>query len=86
MRVRLPHQFTVHLVETLNCIRYAIGHFEMVAESIINRESRGGKLQANEVSGQRGGTRTKEDTHIESGYRCLHRRYLLYSVETRLPP
>ena len=74
MRVRLPHQFTVHLVETLNCIRYAIGHFEMVAESVISRESRGGKLQANEVSGQRGGTRTKEDTHIESGNRGIYPR------------
>jgi hypothetical protein len=40
MRVCLPRQFTVHLVETLNRIRYAIGHFEMVAESQINRESR----------------------------------------------
>ena len=54
MRVCLPSQFTVHLVETLDCIRHAIGHFEMVAESPINRGSLGRKLQTKGVSSQRG--------------------------------
>ena len=49
--VCLRRQFTVHLVETFDCIRYAIGHFEMVAESTIDRESRGCKLQTNAASG-----------------------------------
>ena len=53
MRVCLPRQFVVHLVETLDCARYAVSHFEMVAESPINRESRGCKLQTNRVSGPR---------------------------------
>ena len=53
-------QFAVHLVETFNCIRYAIGHFEMVAKSAINREPRGCKLQTNGVSGQRGAPEQKE--------------------------
>ena len=53
MYVCLPRQFAVHLVETLDCIRYAIGHFEMVAESAIYRGSRGCKLQTNGVSSQR---------------------------------
>jgi hypothetical protein len=39
MRDCLPRQYAVHLVETINCIRYVIGHFEIVAESAINRES-----------------------------------------------
>ena len=47
-------QFAVHLVETLDCVRYAIGHFEMVAKSAINRKPRGCKLQTNRVSSQRG--------------------------------
>ena len=38
-------------METFDCIRYAIGHFEMVTESTIDRESRGCKLQTNAVSG-----------------------------------
>ena len=45
MRACLPRQFAVHLLETLECIHYTIGHFEMVAESAINRESRGCKLR-----------------------------------------
>ena len=49
-RVCLPRQFTVHLLETLDCIRYAIGRFEMIAENPINCESRGCKLQTNRVS------------------------------------
>ena len=66
MRVCLARRFTVHLEETLDGIAYAIGRFEMVAENPINRESRGCKLRANGVSGERG-TRTKGGTHIESG-------------------
>ena len=38
IRVCLPRQFAVHLVETIDCVRYAVGHFEMVTESPINRE------------------------------------------------
>ena len=53
MRVCLLHRFTVHLVATLDCVRYAVGHFEMMAESPINHESRGYKLQTNGVSGPR---------------------------------
>ena len=53
IRVCLSRQFVVHLVETLDCIRYAIGRFEMVAKSAINRDSRGCKLQTNGVSSQR---------------------------------
>ena len=60
MRVCLPRQFGVHLMETLDCIYYAIGHFEMVAESPINRESRGCKLQTNGVSSQQGAPEQKE--------------------------
>ena len=46
----LPHQFTVHLVETLDCPCYVIGHFKMVAESAVDREYRGCKLQTNGMS------------------------------------
>jgi hypothetical protein len=53
MRIYFPRQFIVHLVETLGRIPCAIGRFEMVAESTINRESRGCKLQTNGVSSQR---------------------------------
>ena len=53
MCVCLSRQFVVHLIETLDCIRYAVGHFEMVAKSAINCESRGRKLQTNGVSRQR---------------------------------
>ena len=53
IRVCLPPQSTVHLVEALDCIYYAIGHFEMVAESPINHESRGCKLQTNGMSSHR---------------------------------
>ena len=59
MHVCLSRQFIVHLVETLDCIRYAIGHFEMVAESAINCESRGCKLQTNGGSMQRGAPEQK---------------------------
>ena len=48
--VCLARQFAVHLMETLDCIRYPIGHFEMVAESAVNREPRGCKLQTNGFS------------------------------------
>ena len=41
----LPRQPVVHLVETLDCVCYAVGHFEMVAESAINREFRSFQLQ-----------------------------------------
>jgi hypothetical protein len=54
MRVGLLRQFTVHLVETLNGVRCAIGHFEIVAEGAINRESCRCKLQTNGISSQRG--------------------------------
>ena len=60
VRVCLPHQFAVHSPETLDCIRYVIGNFEIIAESTINRESRGCKLQTNGVSSPR---------------RCSKRRY-----------
>ena len=60
MRVCFPRQFAVHLLETLECIRYAIGHFETVTESAINRESRGCKLQTNGVPSQRGAPQQKE--------------------------
>jgi hypothetical protein len=60
MRVCLPRQFAVHFVETLDRIRYAIGYFEMVAESQINHESRGCELQTNGVSSQRGAPEQKE--------------------------
>ena len=65
MGVYLPRQFPVHLVETLDCICNAIGHFEMVAESAVNRESWGCKLQTKGVSTQRG-NQNKRDRHIES--------------------
>jgi hypothetical protein len=60
MHVCLPRQLPVHLVETFDCIRYPIGHFKMVAESAINRESRGCKLQTDGVSSQRGAPEQKE--------------------------
>jgi hypothetical protein len=53
MRGCLPQKFFVHLVEALDCIRYVVGHFETVAESAINREPRGCKLQTNGVSSPR---------------------------------
>jgi hypothetical protein len=53
MRICLRRKFAVHLVETLDRFRYAIGHFEVVAESAIYRESRSCKLQTNGVSSQR---------------------------------
>ena len=46
-------------METLDSIAYAIGRFEMVAESPINRESRGCKLRANGVSGEQGAPEQK---------------------------
>ena len=45
MHVYLARQFAVHVAETLDCVRYAIGRFEVVAESAIDRESRDCKLQ-----------------------------------------
>ena len=51
--VCLPCQFIVHLLETLDCVRYAVGHFEIIAESPINCEPRGCKLQTNGVSSPR---------------------------------
>ena len=54
MCIRLPRQFVVHLLATPDCVRYAVGHFEMVAESPVNRESRGCKLRTNGVSSPRG--------------------------------
>ena len=60
MHVCLARQFTVHLVETLDCVRYTIGDFETVAESVVNRESRGCKLQTNEVSSQRTALKQKK--------------------------
>ena len=59
MQVRLSSQLTRHLVETLGRIRHAVCHFEMVAESPINRESRGCKLRTNGVSGERGAPEQK---------------------------
>jgi hypothetical protein len=53
MRVYLPRQFAVHLVETLDCVHYVIGYFKMVTESPINREYRGCKLQTNGMLSQR---------------------------------
>ena len=53
VRVCLVRRFAVHLVEILDCFRYTINRFEMVAESPINRESRGCKLRTNGVSSQR---------------------------------
>ena len=50
MQVRLSSQFSRHLVETIDRIRYAVYPFEMVAESAINREPRGCKLQTKGVS------------------------------------
>ena len=46
-------RFAVHLVETLDCFRYTVDRFEMVAESPINRESRGCELRTNGMSSQR---------------------------------
>jgi hypothetical protein len=60
MRACLQYQFAVHLVETLDCFRYASGHFEMIAESAINRESRGSKLQTNGMSTQRAAPERKD--------------------------
>jgi hypothetical protein len=60
MRVCLSRQFVVHFVETLDCIHDAIGHFEMVAESTINRESRRCKLQTHGMSSQREALEQKE--------------------------
>ena len=73
MRVCFPRQFAVHLLETLECIRYAIGHFETVTESVINRESRGCKLQTNGVSNQREAPEQKEIlTLIAASKASLH--------------
>ena len=73
MRACLPRQFTVHSVKTLDRIRYAIGHFEMVAESQINHESRGCKLQTNGVSNQREAPEQKEIlTLIAASKASLH--------------
>ena len=62
MSICLPQQFTVHLVETLECIRYVIGHFEMVAESAINCKFQDGKLhwQTNGMSSQQVAPEQKE--------------------------
>jgi hypothetical protein len=73
MRICLRRKFAVHLVETLDRFRYAIGRFEVVAESVINRESRSCKLQTKGVSSQRG-TRTKGNAYIESGMQGISPR------------
>jgi hypothetical protein len=72
MHVCLPRQFAVHLVETLDCIHYTIAHFEMVAESPINRESRGCKLQTNGVSSPRGVLRKEVLTLTAATRASLH--------------
>ena len=43
-------QFTVHLMETFHCIRYAVSHFKIITKSPINHEYQGCKLQNNGVS------------------------------------
>ena len=60
MSICLPQQFVVHLVETLECIRYAIGRFEMVAEGAINCKFWDGKLQTNGMLSQRAAPEQKE--------------------------
>ena len=72
-RVCLPHQFAVHLLETLDGIRYAVGHFQMIAESAINRESRSCKLQTNAVSSRRGAPELKETLTLRAATKAsLH--------------
>ena len=71
-RVYLAPQLAVHVVETLDCIRYAVAHFEMVTESPINHETCC-KLQTNRVSGQRGATEQKEIPTLRvANTACLH--------------
>ena len=73
MRVALPRQFAVHLVETLDCIRYAVGHFQTIAENAINRESRGCKLRTNGGSSQRGAPEPKETLTLSAATKAsLH--------------
>ena len=74
IRVCLSRQFAIHLVETLNCVRYTIGHFEMVADSAMNRESCGCKLQTNGVSSQRGAPEQKETLTLRAAAKAsLHK-------------
>jgi hypothetical protein len=60
MRICLRRKFPVHSMETLDRIRYTIGHFEVVAESAVYRESRSCELQTNGVSSQRGAPEQKD--------------------------
>ena len=74
MRVSLPFQFAVHLMETLYCVRYAVGHFEMIAESAINCESRGCKLQTKGCQAQ-GASERKEILTLRAETKAsLHER------------
>ena len=72
MRVCLLCQFTVQLVETLDCVRYAVGHFEVIAENPIYCESRGCKLLTNGVSSPRGVLKKEELTLKVAPKASLH--------------
>ena len=54
IHVCLLRQLAVHLAETVDCVCCPIGHFEMVAESAVNHESRDCKLQTNSISSVQG--------------------------------
>jgi hypothetical protein len=63
--VHLSSQFTRHLVETLDRIRYAVHRFEAFTYDPVDRDPGKCKLQTNGVSIPRR-VRVKGDTHTNS--------------------
>ena len=66
MQVDLSSQFTRHLVETLNRIRYAVYRFEAFTYDLVDCDPGKCELQTNNVSIPRRGARAKGDTHTNS--------------------
>ena len=66
MQVHLSSQFTRRLVETLDCIRYAVNHFEAFTYDPVDRDPGKRELQTNKCVNPTTGARAKGDTHTES--------------------
>ena len=65
MRVRLSSQFSHHLVETLDRIRYAVYRFETFTYDLVYRDPGKCELQTNSVNPTTG-ARAKGDTYTNS--------------------
>ena len=63
--VHLTFQFTRHLVETLDRIRYAIHRFEALTYDLVDRDPGKCELRTNSVNPT--SVRAKEGTHTNGG-------------------